>query len=164
MSNVLNYFGAGSKLEGKIHLAGATKIDGCLDGELTTRSPLFIGERAELNAEINGTSIVIAGIVKGTITGTERIELRPTAKVNGSLTSPALVVNEGAYLEGYCSVNRMTALEREPGPSETGELGNAQVSFFITEKQKAQLRTRGYDDAEIGKMRPAEAHRLLGIV
>ena len=35
MSNVLNYFGAGSKLEGKIHLAGATNEQGASGGQLT---------------------------------------------------------------------------------------------------------------------------------
>ena len=38
-----------------------------------------------------------------------------------------------------------------------------QVSFFITNSQKTQLRDRGYSDDEIAKMIPAEAHRILGI-
>jgi hypothetical protein len=41
--------------------------------------------------------------------------------------------------------------------------GDAQVSFFITKAQKAQLRERGHSDEEIAKMRPAEAHRILGL-
>jgi hypothetical protein len=39
----------------------------------------------------------------------------------------------------------------------------AQVSFFITQAQKAQLRASGYSDKEIALMRPAEAHKILGL-
>jgi hypothetical protein len=39
----------------------------------------------------------------------------------------------------------------------------AHVSFFITNAQKAQLRDKGYSDEEIAKMKPADAHRILGL-
>ena len=39
----------------------------------------------------------------------------------------------------------------------------AQVSFFVTKAQKAQLREKGYSDDQIAKMKPAEAHKTLGI-
>ena len=39
----------------------------------------------------------------------------------------------------------------------------AQVSFFITQAQKAQLREKGYSDDQIAQMKPAEAHRILGL-
>jgi hypothetical protein len=38
-----------------------------------------------------------------------------------------------------------------------------QVSFFITRAQKAQLRERGYSEDQIAQMKPAEAHRILGL-
>jgi hypothetical protein len=46
-----------------------------------------------------------------------------------------------------------------PSPSES----NAQVSFSITKSQKAQLRERGHSDEKIAKMKPAEAHKILGL-
>jgi hypothetical protein len=39
----------------------------------------------------------------------------------------------------------------------------AQVSFFITQAQKAQLRAKGYSDTQIAQMKPAEAHKILGL-
>ena len=40
---------------------------------------------------------------------------------------------------------------------------HAQVSFFITNAQKSDLRKQGYSDDEIAKMKPADAHKLLKI-
>ena len=34
----------------------------------------------------------------------QRIEIRPSAKVIGNLTAPVLVVHEGALFEGHCSM------------------------------------------------------------
>jgi len=49
----------------------------------------------------------------------------------------------------------------EPDPAFSD--GKAQVSFFITNSQKQQLRARGYSDDQIAKMRPSEAHKILGL-
>jgi hypothetical protein len=101
--------------------------------------------------------------VKGSIIALEHIELRPTAKVKGDLNSPALVIHEGARLEGQCSINHVAALEEpEVRPADAGELGNAKVSFFITKRQKAELRARGYDDATISRINPRRRTRFLG--
>lgn len=38
-----------------------------------------------------------------------------------------------------------------------------QISFIITQAQKANLRALGYDDEVIRLMKPEEAHSLLGL-
>jgi hypothetical protein len=50
-----------------------------------------------------------------------------------------------------------------PGAAETDDHSAVKVSFFITVKQKVELRARGYDEAAIGRMTPADAHKILGI-
>jgi cytochrome c1 len=51
----------------------------------------------------------------------------------------------------------------EAKSDESSEPVTASVSFFITNKQKAILRDKGYDDEQISQMAPAEAHRILGL-
>jgi hypothetical protein len=43
------------------------------------------------------------------------------------------------------------------------EGNSAQVSFFITKSQKIQLRELGFSEDQIAKMKPAEAHSILGL-
>ena len=40
----------------------------------------------------------------------------------------------------------------------------AAVSLMITRQQKADLRERGYSDAQIREMKPEDAHRVLGLI
>lgn len=98
------YLDSGSKISGKLSFDGPIRIDGQVDGEITGKDSITIGESAVVTAQIKAASIVVAGKVSGDITAIQRIEIRPSAKVMGNLTSPVLVVHEGALFEGHCSM------------------------------------------------------------
>lgn len=98
------YLDAGSKISGKLSFDGPTRIDGQVDGEIIGKDSLTIGEAAVVTAQIKAAAIIVAGKVSGDIVATNRIEIRPSAKVIGNLTAPVLVVHEGALFEGHCSM------------------------------------------------------------
>lgn len=98
------YLDAGSKISGKLSFDGPVRIDGEVDGEIIGKDSVTIGESAVVTAQIKAASIIVAGKVSGDITAIQRIEIRPSAKVMGNLTSPVLVVHEGALFEGHCSM------------------------------------------------------------
>jgi len=81
------YLDQGSKVSGKLSFDGPARIDG------------------------KTASIVVAGKVSGDITASQRIEIRPSAKVVGNLTAPVLVVHEGAVFEGHCAMQPEGARE-----------------------------------------------------
>jgi len=98
------YLDSGSKITGKLSFDGPTRIDGHVDGEITGKDSLTIGETAVVTAQLKAAAIIVAGKVSGDIIATQRIEIRPSAKVIGNLTAPILVVHEGALFEGHCSM------------------------------------------------------------
>jgi cytoskeletal protein CcmA (bactofilin family) len=98
------YLDRGSKLSGKVSFEGPARIDGEVDGEINAKDALTIGETAVVTAQIRAASVTVAGKVSGDIVASQRIEIRPSAKVNGNLTAPVLVVQEGALFEGHCSM------------------------------------------------------------
>jgi cytoskeletal protein CcmA (bactofilin family) len=105
------YLDAGSKISGKLLFEGATRIDGQVDGEITAKESLIIGESAVVTAQIRANSIIVAGKVSGDIIASQRLEIRPSARVIGNLTSPVLIVHEGAMFEGHCSMQPEGARE-----------------------------------------------------
>jgi cytoskeletal protein CcmA (bactofilin family) len=94
----------GCKISGKLEFEEAARIEGQIDGEIIARDSLVIGESAVVTAKIKASSIVVAGTVSGEVTASQRIEIRASAKVSGNLTTPKLVVHEGATFEGYCAM------------------------------------------------------------
>jgi cytoskeletal protein CcmA (bactofilin family) len=105
------YLDSGSKISGKLLFEGPTRIDGQVDGEITAKESLVIGESAVVTAQIKASAIIVAGKVSGDITATQRLEIRPSARVIGNLTSPILIVHEGAMFEGHCAMQPEAARE-----------------------------------------------------
>ena len=86
------------------------QINGRFEGTLETKGSLSIGEKAQVKATINGEEILIAGVVEGPVTASRRLELRGTARVTGKISTPKLIIQEGAVLQGVCEM-RATAGE-----------------------------------------------------
>ncbi len=105
------YLDSGSKVSGKLSFEGPARIDGQVDGEINAKDNLIIGENAVVTAQIRAASIIVAGKVSGDITASQRIEIRPSARVLGNLSAPVLVVHEGALFEGHCAMQPESARE-----------------------------------------------------
>ena len=113
------FLGRGTKVNGKLVLEGTARIEGQVEGEISARDALTVGEGAVVNAKISGTSIVIEGGVTGDVTARERLELRASGRVRGSVTTASLVVHEGALLDGRCSMGGGEATARREKPTTT---------------------------------------------
>ena len=49
-------------------------------------------------------ALMDGGRVTGDVTAHQRLELRAASRVQGNISSPSLVVQEGAFFEGQCSM------------------------------------------------------------
>jgi len=76
------------------------RINGRFEGTLDTKGTLAIGEKADVKATIRGEAIEIMGSVSGQIIATSHVELSPTARVTGKITSPRVIMKDGAILQG----------------------------------------------------------------
>lgn len=75
-------------------------IKGRFEGSLDTKGKLSIAEKAYVKADIRGESITVAGTVNGDVAATGRVELLGTARVTGKISSPRVVLHEGAVFNG----------------------------------------------------------------
>ena len=76
-------------------------IDGKVEGtiELGNHS-LIIGQGASIVADLVAKMVTISGQVKGNVMGNAKVELKSTAKVEGDVTAPMFVMEDGAVLVG----------------------------------------------------------------
>lgn len=92
----------GSEIEGRYTFRGTAMLNGRFTGEITTSDTLIVGEKGDVRATIRAGTVIVSGEVTGQIVATGRLELRPTARVNGEIEVAALVIDEGAVFEGRC--------------------------------------------------------------
>jgi|GEM_PF-720266 len=98
------FLGKGSKVTGSLNFSGPADLDGTVEGEITARERLTIGESAVINAKISGAEIIVKGTVNGDIVASKRLSLKKPARVTGNLTATNLSIEEGVIFEGKCAM------------------------------------------------------------
>lgn len=93
-------------IKGVISSNSGIRIDGKLEGELTTTSDVIIGPTGIAEAQINARNAMIAGRVIGNMNIVEKLEFSPTANVQGDVTVGVLVIGEGAVYKGACQMRQ----------------------------------------------------------
>jgi cytoskeletal protein CcmA (bactofilin family) len=99
-----------TEIIGDISFKENFRIDGVFKGKILSGNGLIIGETAEIEADIEVGSITINGRVKGTIKAKDRIEIFSKGRVIGTVATPKLIIEEGAFFQGSCQME-MKALE-----------------------------------------------------
>jgi cytoskeletal protein CcmA (bactofilin family) len=112
---------ATSELEGRLRSKQTLRIDGRVKGEVECEKTVLVGESAKVFATIAADEVQIAGIVEGNIAARRKITLQRTAVVKGDLTTPGIVIEEGAQLKGRIVIgtDAETAIDAaaEPEPA-----------------------------------------------
>jgi cytoskeletal protein CcmA (bactofilin family) len=104
------FLGRGCIYEGKLTFEGRVRIDGKFTGEIFSNDVLEIGPDAELDAEIDVSTVIIAGRVNGNVNARYRCDLRAPGVVIGNITSPIVTMDEGVRFDGEM---RMTSFEEQ---------------------------------------------------
>jgi cytoskeletal protein CcmA (bactofilin family) len=104
-----------SEFKGDLTFKGSFRIEGTFKGTINSDSLLVVGERGKVEADIKVGQLVINGEIRGTLQASERIEVHNKGRVFGTLLTPTLVVEEGAYLEATCQTKGAAAPAVAPG-------------------------------------------------
>lgn len=96
--------GANVKLIGTLSDANDIVIHGRIEGEVISNQAINISETAFIKGPISGEIVTIAGKVRGSITATGKLEILPTGKVFGSITSKDISIRSGAIFVGKCTM------------------------------------------------------------
>jgi cytoskeletal protein CcmA (bactofilin family) len=118
-NGVTAFIDEGSEIEGKYTFSGVALVNGKFKGEIISSDTLIIGEKAVINATIRAGAVVISGEVVGGVLASERVEMKPSARVFGDVEAPVVVIEEGVLFEGHCRMTKgrpaETATTREAG-------------------------------------------------
>jgi cytoskeletal protein CcmA (bactofilin family) len=91
---------SGCTIKGELEFLNSFRIDGLVEGSVRSRSELVIGEDGTVEGEIDVARCLVGGQVRGTIKASEKVVLHASAKVFGEIHAPAVVMEDGAFLEG----------------------------------------------------------------
>ncbi len=89
-----------SAFDGTLSGTGDVRVEGHVEGHVELSGHLVIAEHGDVDGQIHARVITVSGTVRGDLTADEKIELSPTANVEGNLTAPRILIREGATFEG----------------------------------------------------------------
>jgi cytoskeletal protein CcmA (bactofilin family) len=101
-NKITGFFDNGTEFNGELRFRGSFRIDGLFKGKIESDSMLIIGDKGKVEAEIFIGHVIINGEFKGNIKASEKVEINSQGRVFGTILSPKLVVEEGAYLDANC--------------------------------------------------------------
>ncbi|MBI4057565.1 MAG: polymer-forming cytoskeletal protein [Elusimicrobia bacterium] len=117
-TEVVTFVGREAYFQGVLTAKGSLRVDGRIEGGITDGQMVIIGEPGRIHGDISAESVVVGGHVQGNVTGTQRIEILAHGKVVGDIRTSKLMIEEGAFFEGNCTMkgiseNRKKALQED---------------------------------------------------
>lgn len=94
--------GNGTSIQGDISSNGDIRIDGTLNGNISTKSKLIVGTEGVIKGDISCQDADILGNVSGDFRVNGLLQLRGQCLVNGNLYAGRLEVEPTATFNGSC--------------------------------------------------------------
>lgn len=103
-SRTTTVIGPDTHIKGEMVFDSTARILGTFEGRVIAKGEVQIGEGAACKAAVEGTTVIVDGLVEGDVTARERVQLNSKARVMGDIVAATLVVAEGATFVGNCRV------------------------------------------------------------
>ncbi len=92
-------------IRGDVEFSGGLYVEGHIHGKVVaaegaSNAVLTLAENGVIEGEIRAQVVVISGRMEGDVHATEKVELAPSARVNGNVHYQVVEMNAGSQLNG----------------------------------------------------------------
>jgi cytoskeletal protein CcmA (bactofilin family) len=92
-------------------------VDGQVKGQISADGDVMLAPHSQVDADIRAQNVSVAGRFKGSLQAKGRAELNRGGRVEGTITSKTLVVEEGAIFQGQSIMDQQAAPKPQSGPA-----------------------------------------------
>lgn len=89
-----------SSFDGTFRSDRDLRIEGEAKGKVDCQGSLFVAEGATVTATVEADNVTVAGELRGEVRCRGRLQIMPSGRLFGKVSTRSLVVNEGAIYEG----------------------------------------------------------------
>lgn len=104
-------------VKGNLNSSGNIVIEGILNGSVKTSGEVFVGNKAQITADVEAKTARIGGEIRGNLKIDESLYISATAKIFGDIECLSLAVEQGAVINGHCSMSK----DQKPDKNEKKE-------------------------------------------
>jgi cytoskeletal protein CcmA (bactofilin family) len=104
--------GSGSRFVGNLTCESDLVVAGLVNGDGVVRGALTLSEGGRWEGNAQATHAVVAGEIQGSITVTEKLEIRKSARIQGSVRAKTIAIAEGGVIDGDMAIMSETPVVR----------------------------------------------------
>lgn len=104
-NQITTLIGEGSEIEGNVFSNTSARIEGVLKGTAKVNQRLIIGEKGNINGDINANHVVIFGKVEGKVQA-ETLEIKHSGNIQGDIVIETLLFEQGGMFNGNCVMKK----------------------------------------------------------
>jgi len=109
IDTITTYLGPDAAIEGTIEFTGTIQLDGKVNGKIRSNGgTVIVGEKAILHADVHVGVAIIMGELNGTVYASDKIALKPPARVVGDIQAPEISIEEHVVFNGNCAMETQT--------------------------------------------------------
>ncbi len=112
------HIGKSVMIKGELSGSEDLYLDGEVEGSIELHDHnLTVGPNGRVKANINAKEVIIQGKVDGSITGSDRVELRKSGVLVGDIVTQRIVIEDGAYFKGGIDIRKEKEQSARAGAS-----------------------------------------------
>ncbi len=98
----VSVFNEDAEFNGDMIFTNPVQIEGKYKGTIKSDSVLIISKGASVRADINSKVLILEGLLKGDVTALEKVDIFPSGRLFGNITTGKLKIADGVIFEGTC--------------------------------------------------------------
>jgi cytoskeletal protein CcmA (bactofilin family) len=89
-------------------------LDGEVEGSIELHGhSLVIGPNGRVRANVHAKEVIVHGKVDGNVRGTEKVELKKSALLNGDIFTQRIIIEDGAFFKGAIDIQKVAESKPE---------------------------------------------------
>jgi cytoskeletal protein CcmA (bactofilin family) len=94
-------------MKGELRGSEDLAVEGTVEGTIELRdNVLTIGPNGRIKAQIFAKTVIVLGTVNGSITASDRVDIRDAGSVDGNIVSPRVAIADGAHFRGSVDMQK----------------------------------------------------------
>ena len=100
----ISVIAVGTVIEGEVTMPGDLRLDGTILGNINSDAKVMMGEQGKIKGNVTTRSSGIKGEFEGELKVREKLHIHSSARIEGTIHTKTLIVENGAQIIGNCNV------------------------------------------------------------
>lgn len=120
-SSIRTIISADTRIDGSVTTENSIRLSGTVNGNVSTKGLLIVGNGASVTGNITAESVIVAGRVEGDLNIADKVNIESTGEVYGDIVTKRLLIDEDSVFSGKCTMKRGSGSKKEAAAIEKAE-------------------------------------------